>query len=242
MASNPPGACCATGFKHEGNPTGEIKDVGGVKTYFSQPKEKTDKAILILTDIFGIYTNSQLIADQFAENGYLAVIPDLFAGDAIDVAAMEGGKVDLPSWIQKHQPNHVDPIVEASIKSLREQGIKKIGGVGYCFGAKYVTRFLKNGKLDVGYNAHPSFVSHEELAAIQGPLSIAAAEIDQIFTTELRHESEGILIKTGQPWQINLFSGVSHGFAVRADLSKPENKFAKEQAFVQAIAWFTYHL
>ncbi|KAJ9300182.1 hypothetical protein DTO271G3_2299 [Paecilomyces variotii] len=242
MASNPPGACCATGFKHEGNPTGEIKEIGGVKTYFAQPKEKTDKAILILTDIFGIYTNSQLIADQFAENGYLAVIPDLFAGDAIDVAAMEGGKVDLPSWLPNHQTNHVDPIVEAAIKNLREQGIKKIGGVGYCFGAKYVTRFLKNGQIDVGFNAHPSFVTHEELGAIQGPLSIAAAETDQIFTTELRHESEGTLIKTGQPWQINLFSGVVHGFAVRADLSKPQNKFAKEQAFAQAIAWFAYHL
>jgi hypothetical protein len=31
MASNPPGACCASGFKHEGNPAGEIKTVEGGK-------------------------------------------------------------------------------------------------------------------------------------------------------------------------------------------------------------------
>lgn len=107
-----------------------------MKTYFAHPKQKTDKAILILTDIFGIYTNSQLVADQFAENGWLAVIPDLFAGDAIEVAAMESGKADLPTWLKKHQTSDVDPIVEAAIKNLQEQGIKKIGGVGYCFGAK----------------------------------------------------------------------------------------------------------
>jgi len=29
MASNPPGACCASGFKHEGNPVGEVKNIDG---------------------------------------------------------------------------------------------------------------------------------------------------------------------------------------------------------------------
>jgi len=29
MASKPPAACCASGFKHEGNPVGEIKNVDG---------------------------------------------------------------------------------------------------------------------------------------------------------------------------------------------------------------------
>jgi dienelactone hydrolase len=98
-------------------------------------------------------------------------------------------------------------------------------------------RHYKSG-IDVGYCAHPSFVTEEELAAITGPLSISAAETDQIFTVEKRHTSEEILKKTGQPWQINLFSGVSHGFAVRADLSNKTAKFAKEQAFLQAVAWF----
>lgn len=29
MASNAPGACCASGFKHEGNPVGETKNING---------------------------------------------------------------------------------------------------------------------------------------------------------------------------------------------------------------------
>lgn len=109
--------------------------------------------------------------------------------------------------------------------------------------------------------AHPSFVEADELAAIKGPLSIAAAgelicleissfcqltiektETDAIFPAAKRHESEGILTKTGQPYQINLFSGVEHGFAVRADISKPTLRFAKESAFTQAVAWFNQYL
>jgi dienelactone hydrolase len=69
-------------------------------------------------------------------------------------------------------------------------------------------------------------------------LSVAAAENDDIFTVEKRHESERILAKTGQRYQINLFSGVEHGFAVRGDPSIAVQRFAKEQAFLQAISWF----
>lgn len=82
----------------------------------------------------------------------------------------------------------------------------------------------------------------DELRAIKGPFSISAAETDSIFTVELRHKSEDILKETKQPWQINLFSGVEHGFAVRGDVNVKQQKFAKEQAFLQAVAWFDEHL
>jgi dienelactone hydrolase len=96
--------------------------------------------------------------------------------------------------------------------------------------------------VDVGYVAHPSLVEESELAAIQGPLSIAAAATDQIFPAEKRHKSEEILVKTKQPYQINLYSGVAHGFSVRCDTSKKFEKFAKEQAFLQAVNWFDEYL
>jgi dienelactone hydrolase len=70
-----------------------------------------------------------------------------------------------------------DPIVEAVINDMKtNQGVKRIGAVGYCFGAKYVARFMTGGKgVDVGYMAHPSFVDAAEIKALTGPLSIAAA-------------------------------------------------------------------
>ena len=85
-------------------------------------------------------------------------------------------------------------------------------------------------------------VEEDELAAITGPLSIAAAQTDSIFPAEKRHKSEEILIKTGQPFQINLYSHVVHGFAVRCDVNVKVEKFAKEQAFLQAVTWFDEHL
>jgi dienelactone hydrolase len=85
-------------------------------------------------------------------------------------------------------------------------------------------------------------VTPDELRAIKGPLSITACEIDDIFTVEKRHETESILRKIGVPYQINLFSHVSHGFTVRGDMSVRVNRWSKEQAFFQAVQWFDEHL
>ncbi|KAG8623444.1 hypothetical protein KVT40_008420 [Elsinoe batatas] len=246
MTSNAPAHCCTVGVKHTGEAKGEFKTIGDTEVYFSQPSSPTDKAILILTDVIGHrFINAQLIADQFAANGYLVAMPDLFHGDPIPLNRPEG--FNIMSWLQGppgHLPNRVDPVVEASIKELREKhGVKKLAAVGYCFGAKYVVRFLAENKgIDVGYVAHPSFVEADELKAIKGPLSIAAAETDAIFPAEKRHESEVILKDVKQPYQINLYSGVEHGFAVRTDVEDKSKRFAKELAFEQAVEWFNFYL
>ena len=83
-----------------------------------------------------------------------------------------------------------------------------------------------------------------ELSAIDGPLSIASAEHDPIFPTEKRFESEELLKKlpTKPSWQINVYSGVSHGFAARGDPKIKVEKWAMDQAFHQAVSWMDEHL
>ena len=67
-------------------------------------------------------------------------------------------------------------------------------------------------------------------------------ETDTIFPAEKRHETEVILKDVKLPYQINLYSGVEHGFAVRCDIKVPQQKYAKESAFLQACGWFEEHL
>ena len=250
MASNPPSRCCTLGSLHKGEPTGkDITIDNNITAYLATPPEgkaHEGVGILYLPDVLGIWQNSKLMADSYAANGYVTLIPDLFNGDQLGLNWPEG--FDIMAWFQKgsdgnnpHTPEQVDVIVKHGIKALQDLGIKKIGAVGYCFGAKYVVRHYKDG-INVGYAAHPSFIEEDELAAITGPFSISAAEVDTIFPSEKRHKSEEILIKTGQPWQINLFSGTSHGFAVRGDIDDRKIKYAKEQAFLQAVDWFDEYL
>ena len=82
------------------------------------------------------------MADQFAANGYLTLIIDLFNGDPVSLNPQPG--FDIFAWLEKgtngdkpHTTEYVDPIVLEAIKWLQtEKGIKKLGSVGYCFGAK----------------------------------------------------------------------------------------------------------
>ncbi|KAI0017606.1 dienelactone hydrolase [Xylariomycetidae sp. FL0641] len=253
MTSKPPSLCCAVGFAESGRPSGELETLNGVACYVARPHNSNSKGkgVLFLTDILGHnFHNSQVLADSYAANGYVCVVPDLFNGDAVHINPPDD--FDFDSWLTHgtdgkggHLPPQVDPIVEATIRAMREQlGVKRLAGAGYCFGAKSLIRFLKRGHIDVGFVAHPSFVDARELKAIHCPLSIAAAETDEIFPPSKRHETEDILMTHHDelPYQITLYSGTTHGFAVRGDTSQRQVAFAKTSAFVQAVQWFEEHL
>ncbi|KIX93606.1 uncharacterized protein Z520_10784 [Fonsecaea multimorphosa CBS 102226] len=116
--------------------------------------------------------------------------------------------LNVMGWINEgtggnnpHTTKEVDPIIHRCIEYLRdEHGMQRLGAVGYCFCAKYVCRFPKgDGLIDVGYLAHPSFVSEEKLKAIKLPISIAAAEDDFTFADELRHLTERVAQGDGAP-------------------------------------------
>ncbi|PYI13691.1 dienelactone hydrolase family protein [Aspergillus japonicus CBS 114.51] len=243
MTSLPPSQCCIGGSLHEGETQGELTKFGDIPVYVSYPPDKsTHNAILFLSDIFGLaLVNSKLIADLFAANGYLVVMPDLFQGDPVPVD--HSPSFQIMDWLQGHLPPQTDPIVTATLREMRERlGCQRIGGVGYCYGGKYVVRYLHPGQLDVGFVAHPTFIEPDELKAIEGPLSISASAQDNLFPPEKRHESETILAQLDVPYQINIFSDVEHGFAVRCDLNKTRHRFAKEQSFSQGVTWFNQYL
>jgi dienelactone hydrolase len=191
------------------------------------------------------------IADQHAANGYFVIVPDILHGDPVPLNP--GKDFDfMTGWLPNHGPETVEePLAKvlAVLKSDPQYNIKTLGSIGICFGAKYVVRLLSEERqktadipVAAGFVAHPSFVSAEELKAITKPLSIAASETDAIFPKEKRRESEDILETLGVPYQMTLYSGVEHGFSVRADISKPVAKFAKEKAFLQSEFWFDEYL
>ncbi|KAK5172194.1 uncharacterized protein LTR77_003832 [Saxophila tyrrhenica] len=244
MASHPPSKCCIVGVKHEGEAVGTVEKVGGYDAYITYPKDGSSKnAVIIFPDFMGYeLINARLIADQLAANGYFTIIPDIWLGDNVPLNWNPSRQFNLGQWMGKHGPDTVMPIAEAAIKAMREDyGVEKLGGVGYCLGAKYVCRFLAEGKgLDVGFIAHPTAVTSEEVRGLGGPLAIAAAETDDLFPAPKRHETEAILKDMDVPYQISLYSDVDHGFAFKADLKDAKVRFATETAFLQAVNLFDH--
>ena len=72
-------------------PLGKFQDLHGLRTYLvnppSRPEDNNSKGlntIIILTNVFGPdYIHNQLVADEWAQEGFKVVVPDLLEGDPL---------------------------------------------------------------------------------------------------------------------------------------------------------------
>lgn len=216
------------------------------------------------------FLNAQLLADSFATQLNCDVImPDQFGGErrvpASKIPYFPDGKEAVPApedgsdnvprpypkvqtpeefeiWKKTFDAPAVDPLLETIVQYIRKTYGEdvKIGGVGYCFGGRFIMRLMGSGVIDVGVVNHPSFYTLDEVAKLGSDkrLAIYAAETDDIHTPERRRETEDVLTKAGATWMSTVFSATEHGFSVRGDLSIKMVRLAKERAFKGAIEWF----
>lgn len=202
--------------------------------------------LLYLTDVFGIQlAENRLLADSFARAGFITVAPDLFEGQPAPMD-LNNPAFNTTDFLAMHNTEATDAIMSNAIDFMRTTlGVKKLAVTGYCFGGRYSFRAVGgNGQpagaalADVAFAAHPSLLEDAEILSIKGPASVAAAETDTSMPPERRAQIEGMLANMTMPFQLSLYGGVSHGFGVRANVSDPQGKFAKESAFLQAVRFF----
>ncbi|TGJ84595.1 hypothetical protein E0Z10_g4155 [Xylaria hypoxylon] len=201
----------------------------------------SDRAVLYLTDIFGIQLlENRLLADSFGRAGYFVVAPDLFNGTPSTLDLVDMTPAQRQSFLAIATPEETDALIGTAVDYLRNvKKVTKIAATGYCFGGRYAFRWLSGGTgVDVGFAAHPSNLQNSEITAIKGAVGVAAADADSAMPPARRAEIEALLLNTTQPYTLSLYGSVSHGFGVRANVSDPRQKFGKEQAFFQAVRWF----
>ncbi|KAF7198620.1 Hydrolase tropI [Pseudocercospora fuligena] len=232
---------CEDGVLHVDNSTGKTETIGGESLYITGRKH--DAAIVYLTDIFGnALLNNRLLADSLAKAGYLVVMPDLFRGDPVPADALSdpNSTFNMTAWRARHPQLQVEEIIESAISTVRnDYNISKVAGTGYCFGGKYVARFLAEGRgFDAGFTAHPSATTEDEWDAVASPISIAFGALDNSNTAENRTNIESIFQSGNKTYQTSLYADAEHGFAVRTNLTDKKKAFAQESAYFQAVRWF----
>jgi len=260
---------CVAGSIATGTPSGVDMVVGGVNAYVAKPKEPTQSAVIIATDVFGhTLPNNRLIADDMArEGGFLVVVPDLFDGAPITpevLKVFESSPTGFFDNLSKYSSmgfhlvksgipffwSHGDvtpkvALVEAVIKDIKENhGITKVGVQGYCYGGKIAVLLAgKSDKIDAFGVAHPSMLTvPADIEAVQKPGLFCCAEIDSSFPQESRRQSEELLNKKGMPNKFVDYKGMNHGFAIRGDCEVPEISTAAKDALQQAVSFFKQYL
>ncbi|KDQ50688.1 hypothetical protein JAAARDRAFT_211518 [Jaapia argillacea MUCL 33604] len=244
---------CISGVRHEGTPTGKLETIGGVECYVATPTVSypTDKVVLFLPDIFGhSLINAQLLADDYAKNGFKTVIPDYLNGDPVPADALSGANptFDLGEWFKTHGAAETRPPLDKVIAALKAEGVTTFGATGYCLGARYCFDLAFENIVQATASAHPSLIQPEDLKKYaevsKAPILINSCEVDPQFPKEKQDLADSIFGdgKFAPGYERTYFPGCTHGFAVRGDMSDPNVKAGKEGAFKSTIEHFIKYL
>lgn len=186
--------------------------------------------------------------DGFADAGYLVLGLDYFRGDPVwkhrKNRTDSDPNFDYEAWKKKHTA-FADDTVPKWVKEVKEKYGRpqtKFACVGYCFGAPYICDELAGDTVVAGAFGHPAFLKEHHFFNLKKPLFLSCSEIDHTFDTESRRRAIDIIQNGKTPYQLQLFSGVEHGFALRGDMNNPYERYVKEQSLKGIIEWFDFWL
>ncbi|KAH8651263.1 dienelactone hydrolase [Xylariales sp. PMI_506] len=251
VLAKPADLCCLKGAFHTGEPTGTIQQIEGVDTYIATPppEKSNGNIILFFPDAFGLHMNSFLMMDAFAECGYLTLGVDYFLGDPVtkhSLTPLSDPNFDFEAWKSKHLKASEEVAAKWAQDVKAKYGTSedvKFACVGYCWGARIICQQLSTeGICKAGAVAHPSFLNESDVLKVKEPIFFSVPSTDKLFAPTERSRTIEILTEGGNPFNMQIFANVGHGFASRARLTDPYEKWAKEQSFRSFVEWFDFWL
>src|SRR5689334_18841398 len=108
---------------------------GNTTAYVARPDNDTTAAVLVIQEWWGLNDHIRDIANRWADEGFIAVAPDLYLG-RVAKNADEAGKMMKELKID----DGMDIIRKAVDTATRELGVTHFGITGFCMGGTYALR------------------------------------------------------------------------------------------------------
>jgi len=113
---------------------------GTMRAYLATPERGSGPGLVLLQEIFGVNAFMKDMADYFAEEGYVVMVPDLFwrIEPGVELGSSEEERAKAFDLYGKLDVDKSVEDVAATIAALRahEAQAGKVGAVGYCLGGK----------------------------------------------------------------------------------------------------------
>lgn len=213
--------------------------------YVARPAETPKAAILVIQEIFGVNAGIRRKCDKFAEEGYLAIAPDLFwrlePGVELDPDVEPEFQRALDLMGKFDQDQGIRDI-EATIHHIRrEEGVAKVGCVGYCLGGRlaYMTAARTDVNASVGYYGVGIDGLLNEKHAIAHALLLHVPTEDGFVdkdTQKAMHEG----LDDHPKVTLYDYEGLDHGFAT--EFGKRRSEDAANLADSRTTDFFAEHL
>ena len=208
-------------------------DGGQFDAYLSKPAQGSGPGLILLQEIFGINPFLRNMAYNFAEEGYVVMVPDLFWRMEPGVVLGYGDE-DFGKAFGFYQRFAVDQGIKdtadaiAALRAMPECS-GKVGSLGYCLGGKlaYLTAARTDVDCSVSYYGVAIEESLDEAGNISCPMVmhfadedgfVPPAAVEQIKNTFADHSN----------MEIYNYPGVNHAFATpgRDSFHKPSTLMA----------------
>lgn len=218
---------------------------GSFSAYVAKPDGTPRAAIIVIQEIFGVNAGIRRKCDKWAEDGYLAIAPDLFwrvqPGVELD-ADVEAEFQQALELMGKNDPDKNIRDIEATIHwARREAGVPKVGCVGYCLGGKlaYMTAARTDIDASVGYYGVMIDQMLNESHAIAHPLMLHIPTADGFVSPEAQAKMhEGL--DNHPKVTLHDYEGLDHGFA--AEMGNRRDEAGAQLADKRTAEFFARHL
>jgi len=200
-----------------------IQGQGGTfLSYIAKPKTSPAPApaVVVLQELFGVNADIRKHCDELAEQGYLAVAPDLFwrqePGVDLDVTSEANWQHGLRLYGAYDRDAGVGDIRETikAVRSLLECN-GKVAVLGYCLGALMVfLTAVRNAGVDaaVAYHGGDTEKYLGEVDGLQAPLLMHLAEEDEFISKAAQAAIKAALAKKRNA-TVYCYAGQSHAFS-----------------------------
>lgn len=192
---------------------------GTFRGYLALPSAGTGPGLVIAQEIFGVNATMREVADAYAQEGYVALVPDLFwrQQPGIELGyTPDDWQRAFALYKGFDEARGVDDI-QAAISVLRQRAEVpggQVGVLGFCLGGKlaYLAACRTDADVAVGYYGVGIEAALDEAARVKVPLLLHIAEKDGFCPPEARAQIVQAL--AGHPKvQLQVYPGVDHAFA-----------------------------
>jgi carboxymethylenebutenolidase len=202
-----------------------------VSAFVVYPEVKTKApAVVVIHEIFGMTDWVQLLADELAAEGVIAIAPDLLSGtkDLADANAIGKAIRDLP-------PDQItadlNAVADYVAKLPAANG--KVAVAGFCWGGTQTFRFATNRpKLAAAFVFYGS--GPESVTTIDAPVYGFYAGNDARIGATIPKTQE-LMKAAGKRYDVVTYDGAGHGFmrAGEAPDASAANKKARDDAWTR---------
>jgi carboxymethylenebutenolidase len=192
---------------------------GSFRGYLAAPRSGSGPGLVIAQEIFGINQTMREVADYYAEEGYVVLVPDLFWRQQpnVELGYTPEDWQKAFGYYQGFSEAKGMEDMQTAITALRgraETAGGKVGVLGFCLGGKlaYLAACRTDADVSVGYYGVGIQAALDEAGKIKKPLVLHIAELDKFCPPEARDQIVKTL--TGQPnITLYVYPGVDHAFA-----------------------------